>query len=202
MEESGGSDRNRWRKWQFGLAAAAAVPLLFVGGIDGWPWDGDATTAAPADAPAAGDADPVRIQMARLKVDALVDPLAGNGEAGALSTPRHGRLGWLEAGPEPGEMGRAVVLGHSVGAKAGEKDVFAGLGKAKVGDTVVVTTAGSEQLTFKVVEVATYRAGDVPAEVYSGADDLAEVAMIAPAGKADKAGAFPDRVVVTAELSE
>lgn len=200
VTESGGSERGRWRMVQFGLAAAAAIPLLFVGGINGWPWEGEAKAPAIEPAPVATVADPVRIAMAGLKIDAQVDPLAGDGEAGALASPRHGKVGWLEAGPEPGELGRAVVLGHAAGAKAGDKDVFANLGKAKLGDEIVVTTASGATMTFTVDDVTTYEADALPESVYSGSSDGADLALIAPAGKPDAKGNYPDRVVVTAEL--
>lgn len=198
-EESGPGEHGRWRTIQFGLAAAAAVPLLFVGGINGWPWDGE--EKAPIVEPVVATiADPARVEFAALKIDAQVDPLAGDGTAGALASPRHGKLGWLEAGPEPGEVGRAVVLGHAAGAEAGEKDVFAGLAKSELGDEIVITTTDGKTMTFTVTDVTTYKTADLADEVYTGAPGAAELALIAPAGKPDAKGNYPDRVVVTADL--
>ncbi|MGQ0464404.1 MAG: class F sortase [Sporichthyaceae bacterium] len=191
VEESGGSTNGRWRTIQFGLAAAAAVPLLFVGGINGWPWDGEPTTEAPVVEPVAGIGDPTRIEIASLKIDAQVDPIAGDGTSGALASPAKGKLGWLEAGPEPGEVGRAVVLG---------KDVFAGLKKAEIGDEIVVTTTDGKAMTFAITDVTTYEAAELPDSVYTGAAGATEMAFIAPAGKADAKGNYPDRLVVTSEL--
>jgi hypothetical protein len=187
-----------WRAVQFALAAAAAVPLLFIGGIDGWPWDNDKEPmAAPI---TVGIADPIRMEMSRLGVDALVDPLAADGAAGGLAAPLHGRVGWFEDGPEPGEMGRAVILGHSSDGKGG-KDVFANLGKAKVGDQIEITTADQRTMIFRVAGVDTYKAADLPTdEVYGGDRESSELRLIAPSGKPDAKGEYPDKVVVSADL--
>ncbi len=195
-EEPEGSGIN-WRAVQFGLAVAAAVPLLFIGGLNGWPWDGDPKPAAVAPT-VITQADPVRLEMSRLGVDALVDPLASDGAAGGLSKPAHGRVGWLQEGPEPGEIGRAVILGHVADAEGG-KDVFANLARAKVGDEVTITTVEDKTLLFSVSDVTTYAADEVPVEqVYAGSGDAAQMSLIAPAGKPDKNGNYPDKVVVSA----
>jgi hypothetical protein len=187
-----------WRAVQFAAAAAAAVPLLFIGGIDGWPWDnGKEPMLAPLQA---GVADPIRMEMPRLGVDAVIDPLAAEGAAGGLTSPLHGRVGWLEEGPEPGEPGRAVILGHAADGKGG-KDVFANLGKAKVGDQIEITTADQSTLIFRVSEVQTYPSAQLPTdEVYGGDRESAELRLIAPSGKVTKAGKYPDKVVVSADL--
>ena len=140
------------------------------------------------------------MEMSRLGVDALIDPLAAQGAAGGLASPLHGRVGWFEEGPEPGELGRAVILGHAANDD-GKKDVFANLGKAKVGDQIEITTADQKTMIFRVAEVSTYPSADVPTdEVYGGTRESAELRLIAPSGKPDKAGEYPDRVVVSADL--
>jgi hypothetical protein len=53
---------------------------------------------------------PTSFAIPSLGVDATVEPV-GATETG-IEVPQIGRAGWFEAGPRPGEPGRAVLIGH------------------------------------------------------------------------------------------
>lgn len=188
---------NPWRVVQFVLAAASAVPLLFWGGLNGWPWD---SHSAPAKAPVVGAADPVRLELSRLKIDAPVDPVKTDPTTSAPIPPGFGRAGWDESSVEPGTVGRAVFEGHRTN-ETGGNDVFAGLSGAKAGDQIVVTTTGGKTVDFVVTSVGTYAPADVPMDQVFGSDGkTAQLRVIAPAGTAS-AGSYQQDVVVYANLA-
>ncbi|HEX3827886.1 MAG TPA: class F sortase [Sporichthyaceae bacterium] len=188
--------RNPWTVVQFALAAASAVPLLFWGGLSGWPWDHGSPAKSTS---AAGSADPVRIQVSSLKIDASVDPLTVDPSTSGLTPPGYGQAGWYQAGAEPGQVGRAVFEGHDTNASGGN-DVFAGLSGATAGDRIEVTTAGGKTVEYVVTSVATYPVGSVPTDQVFGSDGkTAQLRMIAPSGAASD-GSYQQDVVVYADL--
>lgn len=149
--------------------------------------------------PAALDsaADPVRVQVPRLRIAAVLDPLV-LGAAGELVPPRYGRAGWYQRGPEPGEAGRAVIAGH-VDSMTGP-DVFFNLSRARVGDRVVVELADASRVLFKVVRVGVYPKDEFPTSaVYGGPRKAAELRLITCGGDYVRSqGGYQDNVVVFA----
>jgi hypothetical protein len=55
-------------------------------------------------------ATPVRISIPAARVNARVQSVSVRD--GAMEVPPVGRAGWFDAGPRPGEPGRAVIIGH------------------------------------------------------------------------------------------
>lgn len=53
---------------------------------------------------------PSRVSIPAAGIDAPVEPVGER--AGVLAVPRIGHAGWFDAGPRPGEPGRAVLIGH------------------------------------------------------------------------------------------
>jgi LPXTG-site transpeptidase (sortase) family protein len=177
-EENG---RNPWRIVQFGLAAASAIPLLWVGGLNGWPWENGST--AKSGAAVADPAVPVSIEIGRLKIDAPLDRLTMDAATQELNPPAYGRAGWNQSGPEPGTVGRAVVEGHRTN-QSGSSDVFAKLSDVKTGDRIVVTTSG-KPVDFTVTSVETFDTSAVPmARVFGSDGKTAQLRVIAPSGTA------------------
>ena len=184
-------------KLQFALAALSATPVLFIGGLGGWPWDDEPAAAnngiaAPAHYPAS-------VSLARLGIDTPLDALTTDSVSNVIQVPGFGRAGWIESGAEPGELGRSVILGRRSPDGA---DVFPKLGKARAGDKIVVTTVGGQALTFVVRSVEQFPVGDVPvARVYGGGKKSAQLRLITSAGEYDQGkGGFPRNVVVFADL--
>jgi len=155
--------------------------------------------AAPA-ALGADLANPLRVRVPRLKIDAALQPLT-LGRQGELVPPDYGRAGWYEAGPEPGEIGRAVIAGH-VDSKTGP-DVFAALGRAKPGDRVRVVLRDRSVVTFVVQAVEVHPRSRFPtARVYGTDGRHAELRLITCTGAYDRArGGYQDNVVVFARAT-
>lgn len=191
--------KRSFTKLQFALAALSATPVLFIGGIGGWPWEDQ---PAVADNVVAGPAQyPASISLARLGISTPLDALPTDPLTDVIGVPALGRAGWIESGAEPGELGRSVVLGRRSTDGA---DVFAKLVKARAGDKIVVTTIGGQKLTFVVTSVEQFRTGEVPvARVYGGGKKQAQLRLITSTGDYNQAkGGFPRNVVVFADLAK
>lgn len=197
--EAGGkeSPRRPWTKFQFALAALSATPLLFVGGLGGWPWEGE-PASAEIPLPAGQQHYPVSVSLDRLGIEAPTDALAIDPATQTPQVPDFGRAGWYEAGPEPGELGRAVMFGRRA---ADGVDVFARLADARVSDRIVVRTVAGTDLTFVVRSVEQFRVADFPvSRVYGGPVQEAQLRLISSAGAYDAEKGFPRNVVVFADL--
>ncbi len=144
---------------------------------------------------------PASVALQRLGINTELDALNFDPVTNVLSVPAVGRAGWIESGAEPGEMGRAVVLGRR--SQSGE-DVFAKLTKARAGDKIVVTTVEGKALTFVVQSVEQFKAGEAPeSRIYGGGKKQAQLRLITSAGEYNQAkGGFPRNVVVFADLQK
>jgi LPXTG-site transpeptidase (sortase) family protein len=181
------------------VAALAALPVLLIGG---WP-GGDNDPAAPATPKtkfvASTQADPVRVLMPRLKINAGMQALHLDAKSSELLPPDYGIAGWYQAGPEPGEAGRAVIAGHLNSVKG--PDVFWSLKDAKKGDEIIVETKDGTKLTFKVNLVELHRRDAFPtSRVYGGDRKNAELRLITCGGEYVKSkGGYQSNVVVFAD---
>jgi hypothetical protein len=82
-------------------------------------------------------AQPVRIQIPALHVDASVIP-AGVTSAGALEVPENvTQAAWFQAGNAPGQGGPAIIAAHV--DFAGKLGLFNGLHALKKGDVILIT---------------------------------------------------------------
>ncbi|TDD18882.1 class F sortase [Nonomuraea diastatica] len=142
-------------------------------------------------------AAPVRLRVPAIKLSTKVIPLRLDA-GGRLAAPKSfDRVGWNEAGPEPGERGVAVVAGH-VDSTTGPA-VFYRLRHLRKGDRVHVDRADGSTVTFVVGRVARYPKSRVPdKEVYHGGKD-AELRLITCGGTFDRARrSYRDNVIVFA----
>jgi hypothetical protein len=192
--------KRSFTRLQLALAALSATPVLFIGGLGGWPWDNEPAVANNTVA-AGHEHYPTSVQLARLGISTDLDALNIDPLTNVLQVPALGRASWIESGAEPGELGRAVVLGRR--SQSGE-DVFAKLTKARAGDKIVVTTVEGKTLTFVVQSVEQFKAGEVPeARVYGGGKKQAQLRLITSTGTYDQSkGGFPRNVVVFADLQK
>ena len=157
--------------------------------------------AAPV--PEAGDrqaADPVRIRIPAIGVDAPVDPLTVDGN-GVLPPPStDDRTGWWRAGPEPGERGPAVIVGH-VDSYQGPA-VFLHLIDLSTGDQIVIDRADGTKATFVTQRVERHAKDAFPTQaVYRGTPDP-QLRLITCGGQFDdKDRRYLDNVIVYARSS-
>lgn len=195
-ENHGGEQSGRkrvWTKVQFGLAALSATPLLFIGGLGGWPWEDDAASAKST-VVAGQEGYPVAVQIERIGLDAAITALRL-----ATQPPALGGAGWDLTSPEPGDAGRTVIAGRRV---LSGPDAFGRLDDTKVGDRIVVTNAIGEKLQYVVRSVERFQVGQVPeGRIYGGPQKEAQLRLISSSGayKANKGG-FQQNIVVFADL--
>jgi sortase (surface protein transpeptidase) len=91
---------------------------------------------------------PVRIVIPAIGVSAPVIPLGLNADHTLQVPTTFTDTGWFEPGPEPGEIGSALIVGH-VDSYAGP-GVFYRLRALRRGDRITVVLATGRRLTFVV----------------------------------------------------
>lgn len=173
------------------------------------PGPGAARAATPVDVPPPPDFGPVLPASAPLTVasaaiglehTALV-PLAV-GPDGVLAAPaEYADPGWHVAGPDPGQLGPAVIAGHVDGPDG--PAVFHRLAEIRTGDTVDVVRQDGTTATFTVDTVERYAKDQFPtSRVYGNTTDRAELRLITCGGEFDRStGHYVDNVVVFAHLT-
>ncbi|MDQ4132133.1 MAG: class F sortase, partial [Actinomycetota bacterium] len=150
---------------------------------------GPLLASAPAGAP-------VRVRIPAIEVDAPLDRL-GLDAAGALQVPPYDRAGWYEGGPEPGEVGRAVIAAH-VDSTTGPA-VFYRLRTLEPGDAVIVDYDTGMSVSFVVGATETYPKSQFPTERVYGPTDAPSLALITCAGSFDRRSrSYEDNLVVFA----
>jgi sortase (surface protein transpeptidase) len=92
--------------------------------------------AAPKRAVRKQMAAPIRISIPAIRVNAPIIPLGLNRDQTMQVPRRLGDAGWFRPGPEPGEQGAAVVVGHLNAGSA--RGVFANLRGVRRGDVIKI----------------------------------------------------------------
>ena len=121
----------------------------------------------------------------------------GLNQDGTVEVPQDpDQAGWYRLGPEPGQPGAAVILGH-VDSKVGPA-VFYQLRTLHPGDQITVELDGGTVAHFKVTRVASYANQDFPRQkVYAGAPDRPALNLVTCGGRYDRtAGGYQANVVV------
>lgn len=142
--------------------------------------------------------DPQTISIPALDVSSTLVPLGltedNQHEVPPLDRPE--QAGWFQPGPEPGEPGPAVVLGHINGN--GHPGVFANLHQLAPGDTVTI-----DDLTFVVYEVTQAPKDAFPADRVYGHVDAPELRLITCGGAFDRtSGNYLSNTIVFAAIQE
>jgi len=102
--------------------------------------------------------------------------------------------GWYEPGPEPGQVGPSIILGHVNGG--GRPGVFAQLDQLEPGDDVYV-----DDRTFRVTEVQRADKTAFPSKRVYAETEQPELRLITCGGAFDSAsGNYLDNVIVYAVL--
>ncbi|HEY3504994.1 MAG TPA: class F sortase [Actinocatenispora sp.] len=175
-----------------GCAAAART-----GSGDTRPHTSPRASLSPADRIDGRAADPIRVRIPSLDIDAPIDPVRVD-RGGALQPPRtFDHAGWWQAGPEPGERGPAVILGH-VDSYRGPA-VFFRLATMKVGDQVFVDRADGSTAVFADRRMERRPKKAFPTEEVYGDTPDAELRLITCGGRFDPATrSYLDNVIVFA----
>lgn len=110
-------------------------------------------------------APPRTISIPSAGVRAAVEPVAAR--QGVLRVPEVGRAGWYDAGPRPGEVGRAVIIGHLDTRKG--PGLFARVPRLERGAAIAVTDRRGKRHRYRVIGTAQVEKRSFPAdEVYGG----------------------------------
>jgi sortase A len=150
----------------------------------------------PAELAPARMALPTRLGIPSLGLDARIAP-AGLDADGAMAAPGTAdEVAWYELGPRPGERGNAVLAGHNVWN--GRQGAFAGLGRLKIGDRIVVATSARANFPYIVDRIVRYRADEAPIAEVFGTSGEPTLTLITCVGARDAKGDYPDRLVVRA----
>ncbi|MFE0460968.1 class F sortase [Kitasatospora sp. NPDC058965] len=161
----------------------------------------DGVTAAALSGTPMSAADPVRLRIPAIGVDA---PVTGVGldPQGHLATPPDGErnlAGWYRAGTAPGQRGTALLAGHV--DTAGGPAVFYGLGALHRGDRIDVLRADRTTAWFVVDAVAVYDRSAFPdRKVYGRAPDP-QLRLITCGGQYTKGSGYQGNLVVFAHLT-
>ena len=135
-----------------------------------------------------------------IDLDADVVPL-GLRPDGTLEVPENfSQTGWYTNGPEPGEPGSAVIVGH-VDSLDGPA-VFFRLRALLPGDEIIVETVDGGSFTFIVERTEQHPKTEFPtAEVYGPTNNRA-LRLITCGGSFDRAArSYRDNLVVFANLA-
>lgn len=142
-------------------------------------------------------ADPRRVVIPAIGVDAPVRALEVN-QDGVLPPPAtNDATGWWRAGPEPGERGPSVVAGH-VDSYRGPA-VFYRLTELRPGDRISVARADGSAVTFTVYRVAQHAKNAFPTRAVYGDTGNAQLRLITCGGAFDSVQRrYLDNVIVFA----
>jgi LPXTG-site transpeptidase (sortase) family protein len=180
-----------------GIAVVAAAVFVLSGchGND----EEEAAPAPTAEESSSAPATPVdyRLAIEELNVESSLIPLKLDDkrrhEVPPITAPE--QAGWYEPGPEPGQNGPAIILGHVNGS--GRPGVFAELGKLDKGDEVVVNND-----TYSITRIVTVEKEDfatLTQDIY-GPTDGPELRLITCGGAFDYAAdRYSENVVAFAE---
>lgn len=142
-------------------------------------------------------ADPVRLRIPAIGVNAPVEPLDVD-ERGVLPPPtRNQDAGWWRDGPEPGERGPAVIVGH-VDSFRGPA-VFFRLTGIRPGNTIFVDRRDGTTAAFVAQRVERHDKNAFPTQAVYGATPDAQLRLITCGGAFDYTDRrYLDNVIVYA----
>lgn len=142
-------------------------------------------------------ADPVRLRIPAIGVDAPVEPLEVD-ENGVLPPPttNHG-TGWWRDGPEPGEPGRAVIVGH-VDSFQGPA-VFFRLTEISPGDEILIDRRDGTTTVFAAQRTERHDKNAFPTQAVYGDTPDPQLRLITCGGEFDDMDRrYLDNVIVYA----
>ncbi|MCR4279493.1 MAG: class F sortase [Candidatus Zambryskibacteria bacterium] len=149
--------------------------------------------------PQVTQAGPKRLRIPSIGVDAHVEQvgLTSSGNMDAPAGPDN--AGWYKYGVKPGEVGSAVIDGHS-GWRDNIPAIFDNLGNVKVGDKIYVEGSDGTTTTFVVRDIREYGYNDDAYEIFNSSDGLAHLNLITCTGEwNDIARSSLKRLVVFAD---
>ena len=145
--------------------------------------------------------NPSVIRIPRLEVEAPIIPL-GLRDDGSIEVPESPeQTGWWRGGPEPGELGPAVILGHVDSEEEGPA-VFFYLQYLDAGDEIHIDRVDGSTVTYVVESVERHDKDEFPTEAVYGATEDPTLRLVTCGGDFDfDVRTYDDNVIVFAELA-
>ena len=142
---------------------------------------------------------PVRVEIPAIRVASRLIRL-GLDRDGSLEVPRDFQVaGWFVGGPQPGQLGPAVLAGH-VDSRSGPA-VFYRLRELRQGDLVTVIRADGLPVRFQVESVASYPKQALPSRLVYGPATTPSLRLITCTGTFDRSRrSYRDNLVVSARV--
>lgn len=141
---------------------------------------------------------PIRLQIPAIGVDTSFVNL-GLTTGGFMEVTRSGfDAGWYTGAPTPGEIGPAIIIGHSNWDK--RPGVFYNLDSLKINDKVTVGRRDGSVATFRVKRVELFAKNNFPTNTVYGNINYAGLRLITCGGYSTKTGQNEKNIVVFAEL--
>jgi sortase (surface protein transpeptidase) len=143
--------------------------------------------------------NPVRIVIPSIGVDARIVPLGLNRDRTMQVPTNRADAGWFRPGPEPGEVGAAVIVGHL--ATTGGSGVFARLARLKRGGLIKVQVKGGPTLRFVATSMIRVAKSRFPTRRVYAKTARPTLRLITCAGRLNRAtGHHADNYIVFAAL--
>ncbi len=142
---------------------------------------------------------PVRILIPSIKLSAPVVPLGLNPDRTLQVPTNFGDTGWFRGGPEPGEVGPAVIVGHVASLRG--PAVFYRLREVRVGQVVTIRLQDRSTVRYVVNSMVRVKKNAFPtARVYSKTK-RPTLRLITCAGSINPTtGHHPDNYILFASL--
>ena len=145
---------------------------------------------------------PAKIEIPSIGASSTLVPV-GTEPDGSLQVPdvHHPKqAAWYEPGPEPGQPGPAVIVGHVDGDHI--EGVFWQLKVVKPGDKIDVTLVDGRRLTFTVYAAQVAPKSAFPAQRVFGYAPAPELRLVTCGGALDRAAhSYESNVIVYARQS-
>jgi len=156
----------------------------------------DAVTDARMQAP-----NPAVIRIPRLDVEASIIPLGLNDD-GSIEVPEDpDQAGWWLGGPEPGETGPAVILGHVDSQEEGPA-VFFYLQYLDPGDEIHIDRVDGSTITYVVEATERHDKDEFPTDAVYGPTEQPTLRLVTCGGDFDfGVRTYEDNVIVFASLA-
>jgi sortase (surface protein transpeptidase) len=140
---------------------------------------------------------PVRLEIPAIGVSSPLVRLGLNAD-GSMQVPGDFQVaGWFTGGPQPGQLGPAVIAGH-VDSRTGPA-VFYRLRDLRPGDQIRVARADHWVVRFRVDSLASFPKQALPDDVVFGATTTPALRLITCAGSFDwSRHSYRDNLVVSA----
>lgn len=139
-------------------------------------------------------APPARLSIPSIGVDAPVDPV--HGTAVGIDVPAVGRAGWYDAGPRPGEPGRAVIIGHFDASNG--PGLFALLPAVATGTKIAVSDSAGAVHHFMIVGRAQIEKSKFPTYAVYGPAPRPVLVLVTCGGPYIPGVGYRDNVIVYA----